>query len=154
MQPQHRSLLTLITLCVIPLAAQATNGYFSHGYGVKALGQAGVGIAWSQDALAAASNPAGTALVAEPAAQQARLDLGLSRFAPRRSAEIKGNAFGADASDDDNARKNFFIPEFGYVRALSPRLSAGLAVYGNGGMNTEYAANPYARFGASGSAGG
>ncbi|WIT14216.1 outer membrane protein transport protein [Paucibacter sediminis] len=154
MRPQHLTrLAALLALGLIPCAAQATNGYFSHGYGVKALGQAGVGIAWSQDALAAASNPAGTALVAEQAGQQARLDLGLSWFAPRRSAEIQGNAFGPDASYGGNGRKNFFIPEFGYVRALSPRLSTGLAVYGNGGMNTEYASNPYARFGASGTAG-
>jgi long-chain fatty acid transport protein len=153
MRPQHRTFVTLISLGLLPFAAQATNGYFSHGYGVKALGQAGVGIAWSQDALAAASNPAGTVFVADQAGQQARLDLGLSWFAPRRSAEIRGNAFGPDARYEGNARKQFLIPEFGYVHALSPRLSAGLAVYGNGGMNTEYASNPYARFGASGSAG-
>lgn len=128
-------------------SAHATNGYFSHGYGAKALGQAGVGVAWSQDALAAATNPAGTLPVGE------RLDLGLTWFAPKRRAAIVGNAFGADADFDGNGKKNFYIPEFGWATRLSPGLAAGVAVYGNGGMNTDYAANPYARFGASGRAG-
>lgn len=128
-------------------SAHATNGYFSHGYGAKALGQAGVGVAWAQDALAAATNPAGTLAVGD------RVDLGLTWFAPKRSASVVGNAFGADAGYDGNGKKNFFIPEFGWATRLLPTLAAGVAVYGNGGMNTDYAANPYARFGATGRAG-
>ena len=65
--------------------ALATNGYFSHGYGVKSMGMAGVGIALPQDGLAAATNPAGTAFVGD------RLDLGLTWFRPSRGAEIRGN---------------------------------------------------------------
>lgn len=131
----------------VPLSAHATNGYFAHGIGIKALGQAGVGIAWSQDALAAATNPAGTALVGD------RIDLGLTWFAPRRSAEIAGNAFGPDQPFSGNGDKNFFIPEFGYSTQWSPTIGAGVAVYGNGGMNTRYRNNPYGRFGATGTAG-
>lgn len=41
---------------------------------------------------------------------------------------------------------------FGYNHALSPSLAVGLAMYGNGGMNTDYSSNPYARFGATGPA--
>jgi long-chain fatty acid transport protein len=132
---------------VAPLPALATNGYLSHGYGVKAQGQAGVGIAWAQDALAAATNPAGTAEVGE------RLDVGLTWFAPKRSADIRGNAYGADAHYSGDGKKNFFLPEFGYTARLSSSLSAGIAAYAHGGMNTEYKNNPYARFGASGTAG-
>jgi long-chain fatty acid transport protein len=33
----------------------ATNGYFSHGYGIKSKGMGGVGIALPQDAMAAAT---------------------------------------------------------------------------------------------------
>jgi long-chain fatty acid transport protein len=131
----------------LPLTAHATNGYFSHGYGIKAQGQAGVGIAWAQDSLAAATNPAGTAEVGD------RLDLGLTWFAPRRSADIAGNAFGADASYTGDGKKNFFVPEIGYATQLSPSLAAGVAVYGNGGLNTQYNDNPYGRFGATGTAG-
>lgn len=139
--------VTLASALLTPLMASATNGYFAHGYGAKSLGAAGVGIALAQDALAAASNPAGTAAVGN------RLDLGLAWFAPQRGAEIAGNAFGADAGYSGDDTKNFFIPEFGYTRQISPSTHIGLAVYGNGGMNTDYAGNPYARFGASGAAG-
>jgi long-chain fatty acid transport protein len=41
----------------------------------------------------------------------------------------------------------------GLVRRLSDTLAAGVAVYGNGGLNTDYLVNPYSRFGASGGAG-
>jgi len=131
----------------LPTAAQATNGYLSHGFGDKAQGQAGVGIAWAQDALAAATNPAGTAEVGE------RLDLGLTLFRPSRSADIVGNAFGADARYSGDGKKNFYIPEIAYAHPLSPTLAAGIAVYGNGGLNTDYHTNPYGRFGAAGTAG-
>jgi long-chain fatty acid transport protein len=138
------------TLAAAALAASnagATNGYFSHGYGVKAQGMTGVGIALAQDGLAAATNPAGITALGN------RADLGLTWFRPNRGAEIVGNAFGADADYGGNGTSNFFIPEFGYTRRLSDSLSVGLAVYGNGGMNTDYPVNPYSRFGATGSAG-
>lgn len=137
----------LLAAALLPFAAQATNGYFSHGYGAKAQGQAGVGIAWSEDALAAATNPANTALVGT------RWDAGLNWFVPRRSAEIVGNAAGADSRYDGNGKKNFFIPEFGATRQLDGPWAVGLAVYGNGGLNTEFGSNPYGRFGATGKAG-
>lgn len=144
----HRlALAGFVAALFAPAASHATNGYFAHGYGVKLLGQAGVGVAWAQDALAAATNPSGTLDVGD------RVDLGLIWFVPKRGAEIVGNAFGADASFSGDGKKNFFIPEFGYARRLSSTLAAGVAVYGNGGMNTAYRGNPYARFGATGSAG-
>ena len=139
--------IALAAALLSPVLASATNGYFSHGYGAKSQGIAGVSIALPQDALAAASNPAGTAAVGN------RLDLGLTWFAPSRGADIAGNAFGPDASYSADETKNYFIPDFGYTRALSPSTSVGVAVYGNGGMSTDYASNPYARFGASGAAG-
>ena len=129
------------------LSAQATNGYFVEGVGPKAQAMAGVGIALPQDALAAANNPAGTALVGN------RLDFGLTWFNPDRSAQIRGNQAGADGNYDGNKKSHFAIPEIGYTRALSPALSYGVAVYGNGGMNTGYEKNPFAAFGSSGTAG-
>ena len=126
----------LIGLCAVaaslaPGLALATNGYLSHGYGVKAQGMAGVGIALSQDALAAATNPAGMALVGD------RIDFGTVWFRPTRGAVVGGN----DLSG--NGARDFVIPEFGYNRVLNERSSLGVSVYGNGGMNTEYAASPF-----------
>lgn len=139
------------TLLVSTNSALATNGYFSHGYGVKSQGMAGVGYALPQDALAAASNPAGTARIGD------RFDLGVTLFKPDREAEIEGNNLGpgftADGSYDANDSDLFLIPEFGYSQALNERVSIGLAVYGNGGMNTDYQQNPFGAFGSQGSAG-
>lgn len=139
--------IALAAALLAPLLASATNGYFSHGYGAKSEGMAGVGIALPQDALAAATNPAGTAAVGS------RLDLGVSLFVPNRSSSITGNGAAPDASYGANGTSNFLIPDFGYTRQINPSTSVGLAVYGNGGMNTDYASNPYARFGAKGAAG-
>lgn len=141
------SLVALTALAGLSQVAQATNGYFSAGYGARSQGMAGIGVALPQDGLAAAANPAGTALVGN------RADLGATLFLPRRDAQIVGNAFGADASYDGNGTSTFLIPDFGYTRQLDAQTGVGIAVYGNGGMNTDYAQNPYSRFGATGSAG-
>ena len=143
----------LLTLGTSSLNAHATNGYFSHGYGVKAEGMAGVGIALPQDGLTAATNPAGTAFTGD------RLDVGLNVFNPSRSTDIRGNdlsSYGStslDGHDSGDGRRYFFIPEFGYTRQLSDAWSLGVAVYGNGGMNTQYNHNPFAALGGQGKAG-
>ena len=42
-----------------------------------------------------------------------------------------------------NSESNsFLIPEFGYNKQLDGKYSYGVSVYGNGGMNTDYATNP------------
>jgi long-chain fatty acid transport protein len=118
--------------------AQATNGYFQHGIGIKAEGMGGASIAVPQDALAGANNPANMAFVGN------RFDIGLTWFRPSRSATISGIPsfpppfpnFNGEFDGDDTT--NFFIPEFGYNRALSPDMTVGVSVYGNGGLNTSY----------------
>ncbi|WP_374438933.1 OmpP1/FadL family transporter [Pseudomonas panipatensis] len=148
MQYQPRLLASLVALgSLASPAAHATNGYFFHGYGIKAQGQAGVSIAQPQDALAAANNPAGTAWIGD------RLDVGATLFAPDRSAEIEGNGAGANGHYNGNAKNTFVIPEFGVSKQLNDKLGVGLAVYGNGGMNTDYRSNPYAAFGSKNSVG-
>lgn len=137
-----------IAASLLPTVAHATNGYFSHGYGIKSKGMAGVGIALPQDALAGATNPAGGAWIGT------RVDLGVDWFKPNRSATIEGNGgvppMGVPSLDgrfDGNGESSFLIPEFGYNRMLSPNLSVGIALYGNGGMNTTYDNSPFARMG-------
>ncbi|HHJ4328341.1 TPA: OmpP1/FadL family transporter, partial [Klebsiella pneumoniae] len=135
MQNPARTLVLLSALA--STGAHATNGYFAHGYGIKAQGQAGVSIAQPQDALAAANNPAGTVWLGD------RLDIGMTYFAPDRSARIHGNQAGLDGNYNGNGRNAFVIPDFGVSHQLNERLGLGLAVYGNGGMNTGYKKNPY-----------
>lgn len=122
-----KKIAALIAIAGLSTSAFATNGYFSDGFGMKAKGMAGVGIALPQDGLAAATNPAGITEVGD------RLDVGLDFFMPRRSAEVVGaGTFSGDG------QKNFMIPEFGYNKKLGWDMAAGIAVYGNGGMNTHY----------------
>lgn len=128
-------------------AVLATNGYFAHGYGVKSQGIAGIGVALPQDGLAAATNPAGTALVGN------RVDLGITLFRPDRDSEVSGSPVpGFNGQYDGNETEYFLIPEIGYTRQLSAQHAIGVAVYGNGGMNTDYKNNPYAAFGSTGKA--
>ena len=137
----------VLPLLLAPGLALATNGYFSHGYGVKSQGLAGTAIALPQDGLAAATNPAGTAFVGN------RFDVGLNWFRPSRGSEISGNGAGLNGSYDANDTQNFFIPELCFVTQVSPEVALGVAIYGNGGMNTDYGSNPFRAFGATGSAG-
>ncbi len=123
-------------------AALATNGYFQHGFGVKADGMGGVGIALPQDSIAAASNPAGMAFVGK------RFDGGLTWFKPTRGAAISGSPAPINGDYDGNDKNNFFIPELGFNTMVSPTLALGLSVYGNGGMNTAYT-TPVPLFGTS-----
>ena len=133
MNTRMLALPALFAFALAPSAAHATNGYFSHGYGVKSQGMGGVGIALPQDAIAAASNPAGMALIGD------RMDMGMTWFRPQRESEISGNQFpGVDGTYEANDKENFFIPEFGYNRMMNDNLSLGVTVYGHGGMNTSY----------------
>lgn len=135
------------TALILPFSAFATNGYFSHGYGLKAKGMGGVGIALPQDSLAAASNPAGMVFLGS------RADVGLDLFMPDREAKIQGNGVSAfNQSLDGNGDSLFFIPELGYNKMLSSQASAGFSIYGNGGMNTNYE-NGVNLFGSTGEAG-
>jgi long-chain fatty acid transport protein len=128
--------------------SSATTGYFMHAYGVKAQGNAGVSIAQFQDALSIANNPAGLSWVGN------RIDIGASIFSPDRSADIAANQLSnANGSYDGNGRKYFVLPEIALNRRINDQVALGLAVYGNGGMNTEYQNNPFAVFGNRGTAG-
>lgn len=112
-------------------SAFATNGYFSHGYGMKAKGMAGASTALHDDAFGGANNPAAMVFAGD------RLDLGADLFSPIREASNVGGAVNGTSESDS---EYFLIPEFGYNRMLNPNLSLGVTVYGNGGMNTDYPA--------------
>lgn len=121
-------------------SAYATNGYFSHGYGMKAKGMAGASTAMSDDAFGGANNPASMAFAGN------RLDLGVDLFSPRREASRTGSTGNGglgtpplDGSSDSNSNY-FLVPEFGYNHMVNTDLALGVTVYGNGGMNTNYPA--------------
>ena len=124
--------LTPLAALFVAGSAFATNGYFPHGYGIKAKGMGGASVAMAQDSLGGATNPASMVF------SGARMDLGLEWFSPRRDAERSGAGFPTLNGSVDSDSMNFFVPEFGYNAMLNPNLSLGVSVYGNGGMNTDY----------------
>lgn len=122
----------LIAGGLVSPAAHATNGYFSHGYGMKAKGMGGASTAMTNDTFGGANNPASMVWVGS------RTDVGVEWFKPIRSTERSGATDPTMNGSANSDSEDFAIPEFGYNRMLNPNLSVGMTVYGNGGMNTDY----------------
>ena len=137
--------LRATALAVATLAttsAFATDGYFPHGYGMKSLGMGGASVAMTDNAFAGANNPATAAFAGN------RVDLGVNIFMPSRGVDEN---FGQPYVDSGS--KTFLVPEFGYNKSIDAQVSAGVTVYGNGGMNTDYAAGKILSFSGSGATG-
>lgn len=124
--------LTPLAALLLASSAYATNGYFPHGYGIRAKGMGGASVAMTEDSMGGANNPAGMVWVGS------RLDVGMDLFSPRRDATRSGAGFPTLNGSVDSQSKNFLVPEFGYNRMLGSDMSLGVTVYGNGGMNTNY----------------
>ncbi|MDD4967160.1 OmpP1/FadL family transporter [Halothiobacillus sp.] len=123
-------------------AAHATNGYFSHGYGVKSMGMGGSGVALPNDsAMIIATNPAG---ITETGTQ---VNFDISWFHPVRGYSQTSNSGMFDASAESNSN-NFYIPELSASYAINDTSSIGIAIYGNGGMNSDYSSTATSLFGA------
>ncbi len=128
----------LIYMIVSVSPALATNGYFSHGTGIKNRALAGAGVAFPQDAMANATNPAGMAFVGN------RFDVGAVLFFPDREYESAGGlggtmgAFTVGPDSETSGDKWFSIPSFGINKMLSDKTAIGLSIYGNGGLNTTW----------------
>lgn len=127
-----RPLVAALVLSAPVMSAFATDGYFSHGYGMKAKGMGGAATASTDNAFAGANNPATAAFAGN------RTEGGIDWFSPKRSTDAAMGGPGTITSDSNN----FLIPEFGYNRTYDAKTSYGLTVYGNGGMNTNYPTNP------------
>lgn len=130
---------TALVSMLIMGSAWATDGYFPHGYGMKALGMGGASVAMTDNAFAGANNPATAAFAGN------RYEMGVNLFMPKRGAS-RTDATGMYAGMNGNAESgsnNFLVPEFGYNRQISPDMAVGLTVYGNGGMNTDYPATGF-----------
>lgn len=124
--------LTPLAALLLASSAFATNGYFPHGYGIRAKGMGGASVAMTEDSMGGANNPAGMVWVGS------RLDAGMDLFSPRRDATRSDAGFPTLNGSVDSQSKTFLVPEFGYNRMLGSDMSLGVTVYGNGGMNTNY----------------
>lgn len=138
-----KSLIALsISGALFAPSAFATNGYFAHGYSTAEKGLAGAGVAFSQDAMSIATNPAGIA------GMRGRMDVGAALFNPNRSYTVTGGpseacgptgcTFSIGPGAVDSNMDLFLIPHFAYNWQLDSDSSTAIAMYGNGGMNTNY----------------
>ena len=109
-----------MALAMPAIPALATNGYFAHGYGLKAKGMGGAATALSQDSFGGANNPASMVWAGS------RMDIGLDWFRPVRSAARTGAGFSTLNGGVESDSRNFFIPGFGYNQMVSEKLSFGL----------------------------
>jgi len=118
--------------------AFASNGYFAHGYGTHYKGMAGAGAALHLDSLAPATNPAAAAFLGP------RIDAGIALFNPNRFYTVTGSpsgypgTFGLTPGDVESDSRYFPVPSFGANWDAGEKGALGLALYGNGGMNTNW----------------
>lgn len=121
----------------------ATNGYFAHGYGIKYKSLAGAGVALRLGTMAPATNPAAIVFIDN------RFDISLAMFNPNRQYTVTGmpsgfpGTFGLAPGTIKSDSKWFVIPAIGANWQLNDNSAFGLAMYGNGGMNTNYATRTF-----------
>lgn len=131
-----KSLLTG-ALCIAALFSQATDGYFSVGYGTINKGLAGAGIAYYQGSLIN-GNPAGIAFLGK------QYEASLELFNPNRKFTVSGSPSGMQGSFPltpgtvKSDSKAFLMPTLGANWVLGDQSSLAVTVFGNGGMNTDY----------------
>lgn len=125
--------------------AHATNGLFMPGFGNRATGMGGVGIAYGRDSLSQAANPANIVNTGM------RGDMGVAIFNAERHActgfgtgllpeGSPQSSFGFDGcSESDN--KYFVMPEMGMSMPLTEQLHIGMAFVPLGGGGTSYPYN-------------
>ncbi|MCG6200305.1 OmpP1/FadL family transporter [Psychromonas antarctica] len=128
-------LANIVGLTLISPSVFATNGMISHGYGSIDKALAGSGVAYSQEAMSMALNPAGLVNVKDS------VDLNIAVFAPTRGYRSNGEAspafsIGPQHIESDNSL--FPIPSFAIAKKLNEHTTLGFSLYGSGGMNTQY----------------
>ncbi|MDZ7267518.1 MAG: outer membrane protein transport protein [candidate division KSB1 bacterium] len=131
----------LVLCCLAGFAgntAHATNGYFSHGYGIKYKSLAGAGVALRLGPLGPATNPATLAF------GKKHYDVSLSFFNPKRQYTVTGapsfqpGTFGLAPGTVKSGSTLFVIPSLAANWSLNDNTALGISIYGNGGMNTNY----------------
>lgn len=127
-----RFVLSPLCLLLAAGAAQATDGYFANGYGLKSVGMGGAAAALAEEPFGGAVNPGAMSFL------DSQWQLGVSWFSPDRSASRTGSGPANIDGSATSGSTNFFIPEFGINWKYRSDLAFGVSVYGNGGMNTDY----------------
>lgn len=132
--PEGKTLARVLlmgTAIAFAVPGHATNGYFLIGFGAKSRGMGGVGVAYAQDALAAANNPAG---MADIDMSTMRVDVGGEFFNPPRAVRHESATLPADVKSGANL---FLIPNMGGAYKFNRNITVGMAAIG-AGLGTRY----------------
>ena len=137
-----RAVIFAHALSLATATANATDGYFQHGFGARQKALGGAGVADGRDATTTSLNPAGLVHSGN------ELSAAVSWFNPHRGFDAPGSVGSIDSLQED-----FFVPNFAASYRLLPGSIVdviGVTVYGNGGLNTNYAGNFFGGTGKSG----
>ena len=128
-----RTLLAISVSLVMAPAAYATNGLAPTGLGQVHKAMGGTAVGNPQNTTSMMTNPAAASFVADG------FDAGAEIFQPKRtSISSLPVGFGPGGTEyEGDASNAYLIPEAAYKRDKG-RYSLGIALYGNGGMNTSY----------------
>jgi long-chain fatty acid transport protein len=131
-------LFAFLAIILLQQSSFATDGYYRHGYGIKYSALAGSGVAVSLSSLGAITNPAVISNL------NSGFEVNISYFSPNRYYEVFGNpsgfpnTFGLMPGKVESDKSSFFFPTIGANIKINNKFAVGLAIYGNGGMNTDY----------------
>ena len=143
---RSKVLVAALAAALAQSSAYATNGLFMPGYGVRAGGMGGVGIAYGRDAQSIGANPANVVNTGM------RGDIGFTVLDAEERAAT-GDATGAPSSPysfdgaSDSTGKLFLMPEMGMTMPLTENLHVGLAFLPNGGGASHYQNNFFSYLG-------
>lgn len=119
----------------IPATSFATNGMFVIGYGAKARGMGGVAIAFPQDSLSSAVNPATLTEVGT------RADASLDIFVPKASSCL---GIGTPKQICEKSVADLYgMPAMGMAMQFTRNLAFGMTMVGAGGGGSRYNTNLY-----------
>lgn len=133
------TLVLLLMFEFIFQTAFATDGYYRHGYGIKYSALAGSGVAVSLSSLGAITNPAAISYLNNG------FEVNAAYFSPERYYKVGGmpsmlpGTFGLMPGKVESGSTSFIFPTIGGNLKLSEKFSVALSLYGNGGMNSDYA---------------
>ena len=112
--------------------ANATEGYFQTGYGTIQKAQSGAGVANPEDAMALSVNPAGLVSVGN------QFTAAFTLFSPLRDVTVNGAGGMLPEGKTTSGSTLFLMPNMAYTRQIDAQSAWGVAMYGNGGMNTDW----------------
>lgn len=122
MKANRKATLSCAVLIFASTSCFATTGIYITGYGTQEQGMGGTGIATGESALAPATNPAGISFSGD------RLDIGGGLLFLQGGAEDNGVSYRVKTGIAP-------LPEFGYVRSISPSFVFGIASWTAGAMS-------------------